>query len=224
LPKHVCIRRPEYVAGTSQRPEIGVFTQAHATRRPVPWSQISTGDDVWMKWTGGPIVARAKVQGFRVVENCNAERLRDTTNGFKLHELVDYWKSLPPIFFGMTIYLQDEQWLQRLIEPKARSRGESWIVLNTSQKERDWLEPRQGVSLAQPPRKPGRRGSRTIRAALRFEVFRRDSFTCQYCGRRAPNVVLHADHVQPWSKEGPTTLENLATACSECNLGKGARS
>ena len=48
----------------------------------------------------------------------------------------------------------------------------------------------------------------------RREVFLRDNFTCQYCGRRAPEVVLHADHVQPWIPGGPTSLENLRTACS----------
>jgi len=29
----------------------------------------------------------------------------------------------------------------------------------------------------------------------RFEVFKRDKFTCQYCGKAAPDVVLHIDHI-----------------------------
>ncbi len=58
---------------------------------------------------------------------------------------------------------------------------------------------------------------------LRFEVFKRDSFRCQYCGRSAPEVVLHADHIKPVKDDGPTDLLNLVTACRECNLGKGAR-
>lgn len=58
---------------------------------------------------------------------------------------------------------------------------------------------------------------------LRFEVFKRDKFTCQYCGRAAPDVTLHVDHIEPVAAGGETTLLNLVTACADCNLGKGAR-
>lgn len=57
---------------------------------------------------------------------------------------------------------------------------------------------------------------------LRFEVFKRDKFTCQYCGKAAPDVLLHADHIEPKSKGGKNTILNLITACEACNLGKGA--
>lgn len=57
---------------------------------------------------------------------------------------------------------------------------------------------------------------------LRFEVFKRDSFTCIYCGRRPPEVVLHADHRIPEAGGGETTILNLVTSCLDCNLGKGA--
>jgi len=58
---------------------------------------------------------------------------------------------------------------------------------------------------------------------LRFEVFKRDAFTCQYCGEKAPDVVLHLDHVEPVSVGGTSDILNLLTSCSGCNLGKGAR-
>lgn len=61
-----------------------------------------------------------------------------------------------------------------------------------------------------------------ISKKLRFEVFKRDSFTCQYCGRKSPDVILHVDHIIPVSKGGKNTLMNLVTSCFECNLGKGA--
>ncbi len=63
----------------------------------------------------------------------------------------------------------------------------------------------------------------TISKALRFEVFKRDLFSCQYCGRRAPEVVLHCDHIKPVAAGGVTDILNLVTACADCNLGKGAR-
>lgn len=58
---------------------------------------------------------------------------------------------------------------------------------------------------------------------LRFDVFKRDRFTCQYCGRKAPDVVLVCDHVAPVAKGGETSLLNLITSCYDCNSGKGAR-
>lgn len=56
---------------------------------------------------------------------------------------------------------------------------------------------------------------------LRFKVFMRDGFRCRYCGVSADDgAILHADHVIPESKGGPTILDNLVTACIDCNLGK----
>ena len=62
-----------------------------------------------------------------------------------------------------------------------------------------------------------------IPAGLRFSVFDRDGFVCQYCGRRPPDVVLHCDHILPECDEGPTVADNLVTSCAECNRGKGSR-
>ena len=57
----------------------------------------------------------------------------------------------------------------------------------------------------------------------RFEVFKRDKFTCQYCGRSAPDVTLEVDHIQPRSKGGSDDLLNLVTSCRDCNAGKSNR-
>jgi hypothetical protein len=69
------------------------------------------------------------------------------------------------------------------------------------------------------------RARRPIPAKLRFSVLMRDGFRCRYCGRTAsePDVVLHVDHVVPFSAGGTTSEGNLLTACSECNLGKSTR-
>lgn len=62
---------------------------------------------------------------------------------------------------------------------------------------------------------------KAISKKVRFDVFKRDSFKCQYCGKSAPDVVLHIDHIQPVSKGGMNDIHNLLTACAECNGGKG---
>lgn len=69
-----------------------------------------------------------------------------------------------------------------------------------------------------------RKTSRDINLRLRFMVMQRDNFKCCACGAspaKDPAVVLHIDHIFPWSKGGPTTMDNLQTLCSKCNLGKG---
>jgi len=64
---------------------------------------------------------------------------------------------------------------------------------------------------------------RTISNSVRFKVFDRDGFTCGYCGRTPPSVVLEVDHVTPVSAGGGNGMSNLLTACFECNNGKAAR-
>jgi len=54
----------------------------------------------------------------------------------------------------------------------------------------------------------------------RFEVFKRDSFSCQYCGRRPPDVLLECDHIKPRCEGGDDEYENLITSCFDCNRGK----
>lgn len=57
----------------------------------------------------------------------------------------------------------------------------------------------------------------------RFEIFKRDSFTCQYCGAVAPDVLLHIDHIIPVASGGTNEFLNLITSCQACNAGKGKR-
>lgn len=79
---------------------------------------------------------------------------------------------------------------------------------------RGWLAPGCEVTVA---------NRKAIGKKLRFEVFKRDSFTCQYCGSKAPAVILHVDHITPVASGGSNDILNLITSCAECNSGKGAR-
>jgi len=55
----------------------------------------------------------------------------------------------------------------------------------------------------------------------RREVFMRDKYTCQYCGRRTRELTL--DHVFPRHRGGRHTWENLVAACKACNHRKAGR-
>ncbi|NKD45288.1 HNH endonuclease [Haematospirillum jordaniae] len=60
-------------------------------------------------------------------------------------------------------------------------------------------------------------------AFTRFNVFLRDQFRCQYCGRRLPTHDLTFDHVIPRSRGGRTNWINVVAACGCCNLRKANR-
>lgn len=62
-----------------------------------------------------------------------------------------------------------------------------------------------------------------ISKKTRFEVFKRDRFTCQYCGRMSPDVILEVDHIKPVAEGGTNKMINLITSCRDCNRGKGKR-
>ncbi len=71
--------------------------------------------------------------------------------------------------------------------------------------------------------RPKKRSDRKINWRLRAQVLIRDNCICQMCGAspaKDPTVVLHADHIKPWSKGGETVIENLRTLCLKCNVGK----
>jgi len=58
-------------------------------------------------------------------------------------------------------------------------------------------------------------------ALSRREIFRRDQFTCQYCGKVTP--LLTVDHIIPKHLGGAHVWSNLVAACSICNHRKGSR-
>lgn len=64
---------------------------------------------------------------------------------------------------------------------------------------------------------------KAISKLLRFEVFKRDGFVCQYCGAAPPGAVLQVDHIVAVAKGGDNDMVNLVTSCQPCNIGKGVR-
>ena len=67
------------------------------------------------------------------------------------------------------------------------------------------------------------RTSRDVSLRIRFLVMQRDHFKCCICGASPasnPSVELQIDHIVPWARGGETSIDNLQTLCSKCNLGK----
>lgn len=60
---------------------------------------------------------------------------------------------------------------------------------------------------------------RPIVKLTRKEIFRRDNYTCQYCGRQTKDLTI--DHVIPRRLGGKTNWNNVVAACPRCNHLKG---
>ena len=73
----------------------------------------------------------------------------------------------------------------------ARQRGDRWAVTRTG--------PRDEIA-----------------DDVRQAVWRRDGFTCRFCGNNK-GQPLTLDHIEPWSAGGSDTSGNLRTLCFDCN-------
>jgi len=64
---------------------------------------------------------------------------------------------------------------------------------------------------------------RDISEKMRLRILKRDFYRCVKCGRSPAThrgIVLHIDHIIPFSKGGDNSFGNLQTLCNKCNLGK----
>lgn len=107
-------------------------------------------------------------------------------------------REIPFFFFSLSLSA-------RMIISRARNN-----ILNTANGERATMSEFK-------TRKP-------IPQGVRFNVLRRDNFTCRYCGRSSPAVILHLDHVKAHTHGGADVEANLVTSCLDCNAGKSAKS
>jgi hypothetical protein len=64
-----------------------------------------------------------------------------------------------------------------------------------------------------------RKSERQIDQGVTWAVFRRDSYSCRYCGKN--DVPLTVDHLVLHHEGGPNTEENLVSACRKCNKVRG---
>jgi 5-methylcytosine-specific restriction endonuclease McrA len=67
-----------------------------------------------------------------------------------------------------------------------------------------------------------RRHTRPVKFS-RVNIYARDNYRCQYCGKKAPIHDLTYDHVQPRSRGGLTEWTNIVSCCYLCNRKKGGR-
>lgn len=66
-----------------------------------------------------------------------------------------------------------------------------------------------------------RKSTRAVNNTVSWAVYRRDGYTCRYCG--ANDVPLSVDHLVLWEQGGPWTMENLLTCCKRDNKKRGQK-
>lgn len=67
---------------------------------------------------------------------------------------------------------------------------------------------------------------RVPRARVKFtraNIYLRDRYCCQYCGRKGKKSELNIDHMVPRSRGGGSTWDNVVVACIPCNRRKANR-
>jgi 5-methylcytosine-specific restriction endonuclease McrA len=153
---------------------------------------------------------------------------RDMSDGELLQNLADLWRKLGRQPIGRDLVKRDG--LSRFSSAAYEARFGSWNKALMAFA--DFINDRRVVEdtnrqKANPTTINDRdRSPRKINWRLRAVVLIRDNCICRMCGAspaKDPAVTLHVDHIEPWSKGGATTLDNLQTLCSACNIGKGDR-
>lgn len=64
-----------------------------------------------------------------------------------------------------------------------------------------------------------RKSQRQIENAVQWAVYKRDNYTCRYCGR--DGIPMSIDHIILWEEGGIPIEDNLTTACKKCNRERG---
>lgn len=114
------------------------------------------------------------------------------------------WPRIKAVLIGRGDWLWTEDWMSPALDA-ARAMAEGW-------KERRLKRLR---SLDE------RRPDPFEWSIIRLRIFKRDNFTCTYCGTRGG--PLECDHMIPVCQGGSSDDDNLTTACFPCNREKGPR-
>lgn len=137
--EHVHIRAPEHLAGTFERPSLGIGVETRDRPGPAFKQGVFSEDTVWIQLRGGLIVARARVKLAWRGEYSRIEEVRRRGPGGPVPE--SFWAGRPRAGYAVVATLEQERW----VEPYwggPRTYAYEWIVLENEAKRRSWLDPK----------------------------------------------------------------------------------
>lgn len=119
--------------------------------------------------------------------------------------------------------LQGPEGTYGVVFPYARVEEPTFIHVN-DQEWKDLLYQLDTLGTHLYPNKPGakvvvRKSQRQLDSKTNWKVFRRDNFTCQYCGDNSGPMTV--DHIVLWEDEGDSVEDNMICACPNCNRKRG---
>lgn len=103
--------------------------------------------------------------------------------------------------------------------PKEKIKGELILVEPTSEEWYALQDQLDKCNILGEEGKLLRKGQRNIDQKIAWSVYRRDNYSCRYCG--IDNVPLTVDHIITWESGGATHPDNLLTSCKKCNKTRG---
>jgi hypothetical protein len=129
---------------------------------------------------------------------------------FDLHSIGNE-REITGVLYGDVLIMLPEQEFIKLgvLAPTL----EDWqmIIKQSDLKEVEGMDKGQKIIL--------RKSTRQIEQKVSWEVFRRDNYTCRYCG--VNDQPLTVDHVVVWEEMGPSVPMNLISSCKKCNNKRG---
>lgn len=160
---------------------------------------------------GGPTSRASSNRGSPAIIALKTGSMNNLAEPFNENELLKYGDKLE--ISGMLLANGNEAEL--ILFPEVNGGEKLTIVQPTHEQWKTLLYQLDTLGVAGLGKIILRKSQRNIEQTVSWNVFRRDSYTCQYCAKN--DVPLTVDHIVLWEQMGASVESNLISACKKCN-------
>ena len=130
--EHIAIQKPEWTVDKLQ-----TLLCRCSIKKIAPYNKVLCGDKVYVK-LGKFIRIEATISDYTQMEYDDINKVRDLCKGTRLYSGSRYWNKQPSQGYATVIWLEDYK--PKQIRPRKKSYGSSWVVLDSEQKRREWID------------------------------------------------------------------------------------